>query len=129
MIPTRAQLRASKEKAMRRSAKTLMARRRRAARAYQVRAYRSAATTRRVLNVLPRRATSEVKCVDTTAGNGSGVILTLSTTPLVTPVNLIQSGAGFYNRIGRRIEMKSLHLTGLIHGNGNNPIKTIVVFS
>ena len=95
-----------------------MARRRRAARAYQVRAYRSAATTRRILNVLPRRSTPELKCVDTTNGNGSGVVLSLNTTPLVTPLNLVQSGAGFYNRIGRRIEMKSLHLTGLIHSTG-----------
>ena len=94
-----------------------MARRRRAARAYQVRAYRSAATTRRILNVLPRRSMPELKCVDTTNGNGSGVVLSLNTTPLVTP-NLVQSGAGFYNRIGRRIEMKSLHLTGLIHSTG-----------
>ena len=61
-----------------------MARRRRAARAFQVRAYRSAATTRRILNVLPRR-TPELKCVDTTNGNGSGVVLSLNTTPLVTP--------------------------------------------
>ena len=95
-----------------------MARRRRAARAYQVRAYRSAATTRRILNVLPRRSTPELKCVDTTNGNGSGVVLSLNTTPLVTPLNLVQSGAGFYNRVGRRIEMKSLHLTGLIHSTG-----------
>ena len=78
----------------------------------------SAATTRRILNVLPRRSTPELKCVDTTNGNGSGVVLSLNTTPLVTPLNLVQSGAGFYNRIGRRIEMKSLHLTGLIHSTG-----------
>ena len=61
-----------------------MARRRRAARAFQVRAYRDAATTGRILNVLPRRSTPELKCVDTN-GNGSGVVLSLNTTPLVTP--------------------------------------------
>ena len=41
--------------------------------------------TRRILNVLPRRSTPELKCVDTTNGNGSGVVLSLNTTPLVTP--------------------------------------------
>lgn len=102
------------------SSRAIMARRRRAARAYQVRSYRSAASTRmalrsaRILNVLPRRTSSEVKSVDTTAASGSGVVLTLNSTPLVTPINLIQEGSGFYNRIGRRIEMQSLHLTGQI---------------
>lgn len=43
----------------------------------------------------------------------------LSTTATFHLLNGIQEGSSFYNRIGRRIEMKSLHLTGWLDQTGN----------
>jgi len=49
----------------------------------------------------------EVKSVDI------GVIAQVpSTTGLIEVVNLIQTGSGFWQRIGRKIKLKSLHITG-----------------
>lgn len=41
-----------------------------------------------------------------------GTNVTVSTTATFTLVNGVQEGSSFYNRIGRRIAMKSLHLVG-----------------
>ena len=45
---------------------------------------------------------------------------TLNATAVITPLNLIRAGSSFFNRIGRRIEMKSLHFKGLI-----SPLRTV----
>lgn len=51
--------------------------------------------------------------------NGQSTITqAINTTGTLNVVNLIRSGSGFNQRIGRRIEMKSLHLTGLIKPTG-----------
>lgn len=63
----------------------------------------------------PRRLKTEVKIVDirpTTVLFGNAMVLSY--------FNLIQEGAGFWNRIGRKINMKSLYITGLIAPVGNN---------
>lgn len=47
----------------------------------------------------------EVKSVDL-----ANAVYTLNTTALITPINLVRAGSSYFNRIGRRIEMKSCHL-------------------
>lgn len=51
----------------------------------------------------------EVKSVDLI---GAPITLNLSTTAGFQLLNGTQTGTGFWNRIGRKIQMKSLHLTG-----------------
>jgi len=57
---------------------------------------------------------AEVKSVDI-----SNSTYNINTTGLVTPINLIQVGSTFCNRIGRRIEMSSLYVTGTLRLTGN----------
>ena len=45
-----------------------------------------------------------------------------TTNTLVTLLNGVQEGTGFYNRIGRHISMKSLHVTGTFAKSGNNSV-------
>lgn len=61
-----------------------------------------------------RRSRAEIKTVDTVAGSPSATPMAFNTTGTVNVVNLIQPGDEFFNRIGRRIEMKSLYLNALI---------------
>jgi len=60
----------------------------------------------------------EIKLVDGTAGAAGANNLALDTTGRIQPVNLITSGSGFNNRIGRKIEMQSLHLHGVLVQTG-----------
>jgi len=53
----------------------------------------------------PRYAKGEVKSLDL-ASTQYGI----STTATITPLNLIRAGTSFFNRIGRKISMKSLHI-------------------
>jgi len=74
----------------------------------------------RALQSAPRRATAEVKTVDTIVGNAGGIAFPLNTTNNnLQYCNLIAVGSGFNNRVGRRIEMQSLHLTGFIKQTAN----------
>jgi len=103
-------------------AKKASASRQKAARAMQRRMYRSAASTRVALRATrimgaTSRGRPELKSVDTVQG-AAAVTQALNATGTLTAVNLIRSGAGFNNRIGRRIEMKSLHLTGYVTQTG-----------
>lgn len=56
----------------------------------------------------------EVKLCDNVNAQ-AGISLSLNSTANIIPLNLIQSGSGFYNRVGRRIEMQSLHVTGEVN--------------
>lgn len=56
----------------------------------------------------------EVKALDVPL-----TLVTLSTTGTVTLLNGIQEGTSFFNRVGRRIEMKSLHFVGNLDTTGN----------
>jgi len=68
----------------------------------------------RILSAGRARASAEVKLVDN-VNAAAGISLTLNSTAQITPVNLIQSGSGFFNRVGRRIEMQSIHVTGEVN--------------
>lgn len=63
---------------------------------------------------LRSRGTTELKTVDVT-----GLVKVLSTTATFTILNPVQEGTGFYNRIGRKITMKSLRLKAQIGITGN----------
>lgn len=56
----------------------------------------------------------EVKAVDLPAA-----LYTLNTTQVITPLNLVAVGSSFFNRIGRRIEMKNIRITGSIETTNN----------
>lgn len=63
---------------------------------------------------LPFYRQSELKCVDTPV-----TAFALNTTGSLVVLNVPQQGAAFYNRVGNEIEMKSVHITGLITPTGN----------
>lgn len=87
----------------------------------------------------PIRSTAEVKGVDTplTIALGS-VLATTNTNGAIIPVNLVTSGNGPQNRIGRKITMKSLRVRGVARyfyapdvTSGNidaNSLRMIVVY-
>jgi len=66
-----------------------------------------------------RSLSGEVKSLDFPGGT-----TTIDTTGSIGALNLIQSGSGFYNRIGRRIEMKSIHFKGNITPTANQATVT-----
>lgn len=47
---------------------------------------------------------------------------TLNSTAVLTPLNLIQAGSSFFNRIGRKIHMKSIAIRGFIGFSGNSQV-------
>jgi len=70
-------------------------------------------------NRMPARlvaSASEIKAVDITA---TGYLA--NSTGVVTPLNLIATGSSFFNRIGRRVEMKSIRISGTME-----PLRTNV---
>lgn len=64
----------------------------------------------------------EVKSVDMPIINAGSdqIIKQVSTTATFDLLNGVQEGASFYNRIGRRTHMKSVHVTGQVVPNGSN---------
>lgn len=64
-----------------------------------------------------RSKKGEVKAIDIPVANYVFSLDAGSTN--VFPLNLVQEGTGFYNRIGRKIEMLSLHMRGSILQTGN----------
>lgn len=68
----------------------------------------------RVLPGQLRALAPEVKALDLPAAAYG-----LNTTFVVTPLNLIQTGSSFFNRIGRRIEMKSIRVSGNLQTLGS----------
>lgn len=64
----------------------------------------------------PRRSGStEVKCVDI-----APVSQNFTNAGVFSVINIPVEGAGFFQRIGRRIRMKSVHIRGVLELNGNN---------
>jgi len=51
------------------------------------------------------QGSGEIKSLDITSAQYG-----ISTTATITPLNLIRAGSSFFNRIGRKVEFKSLHL-------------------
>lgn len=71
-----------------------------------------------ILQTIPndgRRMRPEVKVLDTPT-----VAQSFSTTYDLHYVNLVREGTGFWNRVGRKICMKSLYLTGFVSRTMNN---------
>lgn len=120
----------------RRNMRAAAASRQRGARKLMVRAFRGAAYFRsanRTRRVLSGSGGAEIKLVDGTAANPGRNILPLNSTGSITPVNLIASGSGFNNRIGRKIDMVSLHLHGLVSQTGvvvgfNDYVRICVIY-
>lgn len=89
----------------------------------------------RPLRVAPPAATysrsAEVKSVDTAVAN---IDFLTAGTVSATPFNVPISGAAFYQRVGNKIAMKSLHIRGVIAPSGANAaavsqqIARIIVF-
>lgn len=74
---------------------------------------RSKSKFTRVLRSTGRKG--EIKAVD--YPNGAPLQITAMYNPqnmTIYPVNLVQAGSSFFNRVGRKIEMKSLHIHGKI---------------
>lgn len=71
----------------------------------------------RILQAARPYGSAETKVVDTVNGSGN-ITLSLNTTPNLDAMNLIQSGSAFYQRVGRRVEMQSLHLFGFLNQTG-----------
>lgn len=77
----------------------------------QMRLFRRSQPGIRSLVSQGRGTTPEIKAITTL--NGSETV-SLSTTATFTLLNDVVEGSGFYNRIGRRITMKSVYINGLI---------------
>jgi len=80
------------------------------------------------LIVRPSIRTGETKSLDIPL-----TLQALSTTAVIVPLNLIRVGSSFFNRIGRRVEMKSLHFIGNMDTTGNaagidDYIRIIIVY-
>jgi len=56
----------------------------------------------------------EIKGMDTELAIAGPVLATTATNGDCFVLNLVQQGAGSWNRVGRKIRMKSLRLKGLI---------------
>lgn len=85
--------------------------------------YRSLPRGRPVSNTaLQRAAAQEIKSVDVVNPNGTGVagVWTLNTTATITALNLITSGSASWQRVGRKVHLKSVHIRGYV--NIGNPV-------
>nr|WAE42584.1 MAG: capsid protein [Cressdnaviricota sp.] len=104
---------------LRRTARSNMQRMRKSSRAFTVlQARNRGGSFNRILQSARARHSAEVKTVDLTwAASGTG--WNLNSTAQITPINLIQAGSTFTNRVGRRIEMHSLHMTGAVTNIAN----------
>jgi len=58
------------------------------------------------------QASGELKGVDSQVNVGN-VLATTNTNADIFPINLVQQGAGSWNRVGRKIRMKSLRIKGI----------------
>jgi len=65
--------------------------------------------------------TSELKSIDLAAA-----AYALANVAVITPINLIRTGSSFFNRIGRKILLKSVHLKGEIQAAGATPVHQFV---
>lgn len=64
-----------------------------------------------------RSAKGEVKAIDILEATYP-LTAAPATNVNVSLLNIVQEGTGFFNRVGRKIEMRSLHVTGLIQPTG-----------
>lgn len=66
--------------------------------------------------VVPAKSVVEIKSVDVNQGTLTG---NFSTTPTFILLNAMRLGTDFYQRVGRKIVMKSLRVTGIIVPSGS----------
>jgi len=60
------------------------------------------------------RSSAELKGMDTVLGPAAPILGTTNTNDQIYPVNLVRAGNGSWNRVGRRIFMKSVRLRGYL---------------
>lgn len=66
-----------------------------------------------------RQCNPETKTIDLNTA-----LYTLNSTAQFTTINLVQTGSSYYNRIGRKIHMKHIYITGVLTQAGNNQSST-----
>jgi len=79
---------------------------------------------------------SEVKCVDGQVNQAAGSVLATTNTNVgIIPINTIQPGTGSWNRIGKKIKMKSIrwrftasNLLSGATGTFNNTLRVVLVY-
>lgn len=113
-----------------RSNRTFAVNKRKAARQRGFASRRGTMMYTKVLRSVGRKG--EIKAVDTSNGNAN-VNLQINTTGNVTAMNLVSAGSSFFNRIGRKIEMKSVHFHGNLIFTANAPtqedyLRVIIVY-
>lgn len=69
-------------------------------------------TQRGVIPGLLFQTKTEKKVLYTGSSDGVNIAMAFNTTGSVVPINLIQVGSSMFNRIGRKVEMRSVRLTG-----------------
>lgn len=74
-----------------------------------------------------RAAGTEVKSMDTILAATGGLYFGTGA-PNFQTLNAVKEGASFYNRIGRRIRMKSVHIRGVISQTGANAAAVVSNF-
>lgn len=94
--------------------------------------YKVPSTSPAFTNRLVKQIQGELKGMDTPINIG-GVLATTNTNVDVIPLNLIQSGNGSWNRVGRKVHLKSLRLQGQLSNTyfrtGGNWVGNTVRFS
>jgi len=76
---------------------------------------------RNIINYQQTRPGGEIKSIDVVnTTNGSSIaVFPFNDTPTLTPLNIITSGSSMFNRIGRKVSMKSVHIQGAFTTTGN----------
>lgn len=73
---------------------------------------RTTSAFRRTAPAILRSSAGEIKCIDIVTTNSPFQLA--ATPPVITLLNGIQTGSGFFNRVGAKIEMLNLHIRGFV---------------
>lgn len=76
--------------------------------------------------VILRSTGTEIKTLDVTNGGAPPMSTVASTTFTSNILNFIPTGTDIYQRIGRKVSMKSLHIKGRLAASGNPAINDFV---
>ena len=102
---------------------------------YKPRQFTAPAVTRAA--IVAARAAKEVKGMDTLIDQAVSIVSTVGTNANCQVLNLIQSGSGSWNRVGRKVSLKSLRLRGVaqynttfgaLQTNADNWLRMVVVW-
>lgn len=74
-----------------------------------------------IISYQQTRPGGEIKSIDVVnpTNGATPVAFTINSTAQLTPLNIVTSGSSMFNRIGRKISMKSVHLQGYMVNTGN----------